>query len=176
MGKPKQRKWQTTVLWEALIKRTRVEDAVRNALSLCMNSIEDVLQKGGTAPLNFTLHDSEHAFRVAQIMAKIIPAKTLGNLSVYQLALLLLSAYLHDIGMTPENGKVQAHYTFLITGSSITLTEEHKKRFQGWLDDERHSVVPPLCKGIPTSEELVLARELVAYYCRDRHNDWSEEW
>ncbi len=38
--------------------------------------------------------------KVANIMSKIIPAKVLDNLNHIEISLLLLSAYLHDIGMT----------------------------------------------------------------------------
>ena len=39
------------------------------------------------------------------------------SLGDYELALLLLSAYLHDIGMTPERGKVLSHYRLLLDGT-----------------------------------------------------------
>jgi len=72
--------------------------------------IERVLSSAGTSPLDFTLHDAEHSFRVAEWMAKIVPGDVLEKLSGYELALLLLSAYLHDIGMTPEQARVQRHW------------------------------------------------------------------
>ena len=49
-------------------------------------------------------------------MAKIVPKDVLGKLSIYELALLLLSAYLHDIGMTPEQAQVQRHWRHLVFG------------------------------------------------------------
>ena len=34
-----------------------------------------------------------------------------------------MSAYLHDIGMTPEFKKVDAHYRYLLTGGRPNLTQ-----------------------------------------------------
>ncbi len=169
--------WQTTALWRAIAKNSSQHGvAVRKTLENWMDSIEVVLAKGGTAPLNFTLHDDGHAFRVAETMVKITPPSTIRKLSVYELALLLLSAYLHDIGMTPACGQVLSHYNFLMVGAKGDLTRAELDQFQGWLDEEGHGVTPPLCHGTPTVADLTLAQELTAYYCRDRHNAWSERW
>jgi hypothetical protein len=169
--------WQTTALWRAMATKSSQHGvAVRKTLESWMDSVEVVLAKGGTSPLNFTLHDDGHAFRVAETMVKIIPQSTIRRLSVYELALLLLSAYLHDIGMTPAYGQVLSHYNFLMVGAKGGLSQAELDQFQGWLDEEGHGVTPPLCQGTPTVNDLTLAQELTAYYCRYRHNDWSEKW
>ena len=79
-----------------------------------MPDIQHILVSGGTSPKDFTLHDAAHSFRVAQTMLQII-GECLGVLSVFDLSLLLGAAYLHDIGMTPEFKKVDAHFRFLLT-------------------------------------------------------------
>ncbi|HWW75779.1 MAG TPA: hypothetical protein VNZ44_10300, partial [Pyrinomonadaceae bacterium] len=169
--------WRSTLLW-AYLEQSRAAEAgaVKNALETCMPDIQKVLAKTGTAPLDFTLHDEGHGFRVAQRMAEIIPENVLGRLTAYELALLLLSAYLHDIGMTPARKKVTAHYNYLLTGEGGHLTREEINAFQKWIDDEGRDVEPPLAKGAPTGELLRLAEEITAYYCRHRHNDWGAEW
>jgi len=113
-----------------------------------------VLKSGGTAPTDFTLHDEGHAFRVAERMAQIMPAETIEGLSSYELAFLLFSAYLHDIGMTPKRRKVSLHYNYLLTGVLGDLNEAEGEKFQEWLDDEQDGLVPPLCNGTPTPEQL----------------------
>lgn len=141
-----------------------------------MPVIQGVLAQGGTSALDFTLHDSGHAFRVAQRMEQVIPIDVLPRLSSYELALLLLSAYLHDIGMTPERRKVNLHYQFLLTANSGELTQEEIKYFQEWLDLQGRGITPPISTDKPSIDNLRLADELTTYYCRHRHNDWSEEW
>jgi hypothetical protein len=56
----------------------------------------------------FTLHDETHIFNMLTIMGKIIPASTLENLSVPDLLMLILSVFLHDIGMAPEEKYILA--------------------------------------------------------------------
>ncbi len=170
--------WKTTTLWRELEDKERPEaDLVRTTLKRCMPDIQKILAQGGTSPADFTLHDAGHAYRVAEYMTRsVIPSDVLPKLSAYELALLLLSAYLHDIGMTPERRKVTLHDEYLITGEIQDLSETEVQEFQKWLDIEGGGVVPPLMRGTPRPETLQLATELITYYCRERHVDWSEEW
>jgi hypothetical protein len=169
--------WHETSLWEELESRYGLDsDSIRVALKQCMPEIQAVLMQGGTASTDFTLHDAGHGFRVAQRMAQIIPSDVLPELTTYELALLLLSAYLHDIGMTPERSKVTDHYLYLMTGESQRLSESETAQLQAWLDDEGRGISPPLVKQKPSAKDLKLADELITYYSRYRHNDWSEEW
>lgn len=172
--------WKDTQIWKALGASESPERGdVEAFLVTWMKQIQQILAAGGTSPTDFTLHDAEHSFRVAEWMAKIVTEDVLGRLGIYDLALLLLSAYLHDIGMTPEQSRVQRHWRHLVFGPSETdgLTNKQAADFQRWLDDERDGITPPLAKGGQASEgDLRLAAELITYYARYRHNDWSEEW
>lgn len=47
----------------------------------------------------YTLHDTTHSVKIVELMDKIIPDKTLKSLNGLELSILILSAYLHDIGM-----------------------------------------------------------------------------
>jgi hypothetical protein len=169
--------WTDTALWRILeAKASPDSSAVIATLTGCMPDIQKILAQGGTAPTDFTLHDSQHAFRVAEQMVSLIPSDLLPNLSVYEVALLLLSAYLHDIGMTPEQRKVSAHHSYLITGAPQDLSKTEIDDLQEWLDNAGYDIVPPLSKDPPSPDILRLANEMTAYYCRHRHNDWSESW
>jgi hypothetical protein len=173
-------RWQTLVLWQKLAAKIGPNaDEIRSTTTLCLNAATKILDKGSTAASDFTLHDSDHSFRVAEKMSEIVPAGTLEELSPYELAFLLLSAYLHDIGMTPARSRAVAHYEFLITGIAGLLGEKDVGEFQQWLDQQPEAVAPPLAKAgqePATIDQLRTARELVTYYCRERHNDWSAEW
>lgn len=169
--------WETTILWAKLCacrKRDGVE--VATVLRTWMPQIESVLKRGGTSPADFTLHDEGHGYRVAERMVEIMSTETVDGLSPYELAFLLLSAYLHDIGMTPESRKVSLHYQYLLSGKTDALLGSEVEAFQRWLDDDQQGLTPPLCVATPTPDELRRANRLVAHYCRHRHNDWSAEW
>ncbi|MDP1745283.1 MAG: hypothetical protein Q8L90_06895, partial [Bacteroidota bacterium] len=130
--------WKTTQIWQRLVKiNNNQAEHVRSFLSSkdCLNKIEKILNTGGTSPKDFTLHDGDHSFRVAERMWEIIPTATKKILSEYELALLLLSAYLHDIGMTPEYKMVNNHFVCLNTKNKQILTQSEKNAFQKWLDE-----------------------------------------
>src|ERR1700733_792733 len=104
------RDWNNSEIWKALQLRTTPHAAeCRATLSSIMPEIQAVLNSGGTSPKDFTLHDAGHSFRVAERIQSITRDVTEG-LGVFELCLLLLSAYLHDIGMTPKFKKVDSLY------------------------------------------------------------------
>ena len=177
MTNAKDENWESTRLWCAIEESTDSEaESVRTLLKKVIPDVEVVLSKGGTSPTDFTLHDEGHAFRVAQTMTKIVPHDVLSKLSIYELMLLLLSAYLHDIGMTPAKKKVYEHYSYLLTGDSNDLDARAKAEFQSWLDYQGSNIEPPLTRGTPSREQLEQAELLTTHYCRFKHNDWSEDW
>jgi hypothetical protein len=141
-----------------------------------MPDVVRILASGSSSPMDFTLHDDGHSERVAQWMARLAPADVLRVLSEYELALLLLAAYLHDIGMTPAVEKVRRHREFLLSGRAGLLTDDEAARFQYWLDSAGYGVTPPLGGSLAVDEIVRLADEIITYYTRHRHNDWSEEW
>jgi HD-GYP domain-containing protein (c-di-GMP phosphodiesterase class II) len=102
--------WTETRIYERIIEgadsRLPRFSESRRALDNSMGRIQAVLQQGDTAATDFTLHDDQHGFRVAERMVEIIPADVFAELSAYELAHLLFAAYLHDIGMTPERHRV----------------------------------------------------------------------
>jgi hypothetical protein len=168
--------WDQCGLWKKLIdKEGNHAEECRTVLRSAMPDIQTILNSGGTAPTDFTLHDAEHSFRVAQRMLEVA-GETAEILTEFELLLLLLSAYLHDIGMTPKFERVNKHYTYLLTGLTGLLSDAETGELQTWLDDSGYQIVPPIPEGVPYAERLSLAREITTYYCRQRHNDWSAEW
>lgn len=137
-----------------------------------MDKIEKILSKGSSSALDFTLHDEAHSYRVAERMVDIIPKETFGSLSEFDLMMLLLSAYLHDIGMTPEVYKVNNHYQALTTSNKSLLKDEELSELQKWLDNE--SININIKENHVSDSNRAL--EIITYYSRYKHNDWSEEW
>ena len=141
-----------------------------------MPTISTVLRHAGTAPPDFTLHDDEHSLRVAERMVDLIPDDSFQALTGYELALMLLAAYLHDIGLSPDRGLVTAHYTYVLTGDDTRLSADDSRLFRGWLDQYGRGVVPPLLDTTASHVALSRASQVVATYCRARHADWSVRW
>src|ERR1035437_5275237 len=94
----------------------------------------------------------------------------------HELGVLLLSPYLHDIGMAPEKRRVALHHDLLLCGNVDGLSTQQVTEFQSWLDLHGHGYTLPLPSQLPIKQRLQLANELVTHYVRARHNDWGEEW
>lgn len=183
---PDSRAWDQTRLFELLAKSPGSAcPAVRAYLQMWMPRIQRVLRKAGTASTDFTLHDDDHSFRVAELMVQMMDPAVASALSPFELALLILSAYLHDIGMTPEQQRVRSLYHFLAFGApppeegsrALAAAEaEDVQRFLDAWDHDGEALEPPLLANQSTAERHGLVEELVTHYARHRHNDWSREW
>jgi hypothetical protein len=168
--------WQETRLWAELSSRCQEPaGSLKLILSDLLPKVETILSSGGS-PSNFTLHDAGHSWRVAERMSDIAGVELLSQMGPHDLSMLLLSAYLHDIGMTPPLAKVEDHLTYVITGDSTALSDYERDEVQAWLDDEWDGMVPPIAGGTPAPNDLQRAQQIVAGYIRHRHNDWGAQW
>ena len=132
------KKWRSTKLWKLISnKETESSKQVKGLLenSDVMDKIEKILSKGSTSGKDFTLHDEEHSFRVAERMIEIIPKESIEILSEYDLMMLLLSAYLHDIGMTPDYKKIHNYfykYSACLWNLLLSLQNENLFSLYSW--------------------------------------------
>lgn len=169
--------WKKTDLFVVLQARnTTASQAVQQSLNDCLPEIERILRSGGTSPSRFTLHDSDHSFRVAQMMASLAGEEFLTSSSDIEIAMSLLAAYLHDIGMTPERNLAKRHWNYLVTGNKDLLSSEEQSELQLWLDAEWQGKEPPFLHGQITPEGIDQVEAIFSYYCRHKHNDWSGHW
>ncbi|MGZ3458037.1 MAG: HD domain-containing protein, partial [Archangium sp.] len=136
--------WRATKLWEYVEKSTEEGHPVRRTLGEAMPAIETVLAKGGTASQAFTLHDADHGLRVARRMAELMPRPVGETVNVVEAALLLLAAFLHDIGMTPPGKITSKIHSYLLTGDRSLLTSRERADLQKWLDTKKGGLTPPI--------------------------------
>ena len=88
-------------LFKQLIDKEEEKDHTLSALVLkIIGNVAPLMERVPENMPEYTLHDPEHGAKVAENMGKIIPGEVLQELNVMELTLLLLSAYVHDIGMT----------------------------------------------------------------------------
>lgn len=171
--------WEATFLWRRLATLAEQDDsaeAVRAQLILWLPKINTLLHSGVSQPKDFTLHDDGHALRVAQRMDALLNKASRENLSPFEVALLLLSAWLHDIGMVPAIARLQAHRDYLFTGQPGLLSTQDHAQFQQYLDERSDSPPVPFITDTPTVEQLDHADLLLSHYVRERHNAWSADW
>jgi hypothetical protein len=169
--------WRTTKLWKELESRDdEPAPKLKHFLESTLPQVEKVLNKGDTMPGNFTLHEGDHSWRVAEWIADLAGADLLREMSSDEIGLLLCSAYLHDIGMTPKLGKVRDNHDLLLSGEPGEMTATEVEELQDWLDEEWNGLTPPITPKRPSREDLRLLNQIISGYVRSRHNEWSEEW
>ena len=69
--------------------------------ALLANRVADVMK-------TYTLHDERHAKRVLDYMHDLLPEKVVENLSTMEIALLVMAAYVHDLGMCVDKQRVDS--------------------------------------------------------------------
>lgn len=83
-------------------KDTEVIALVDSMVSYAFQRTKTIIKHMG----EFTLHDADHLFRVLNLMEKLLTEQTIKNLSSPELMLLIMSAFFHDIGMSPDEREV----------------------------------------------------------------------
>ncbi len=79
--------------------------------------------------------------------------------------------------MTPREHGLNALFDFVTTGNRGGLTDEQIADFVDWNNGDSPLAKRPNDRGgSPGPVTPVAARELLTYYSRDRHNEWSTDW
>jgi hypothetical protein len=170
-------RWSQTKIWKTLSARRRVEDAALTAsLRVAMPELERTACAEQDPEDALTWYDPLHAERVAALMCDVVSPQRLERLSGYELALLLLASYAHDIGMSPRVSRAAALCRHLLTANGTDLSEADERELQDWLDVEERGLEPPLQDAGDEGERDRRARLLTARYVRDRHVEWGENW
>ena len=90
-------------IFTEFVKKTPTADnyltELRGIVSKVINDSEILLSRYLETYPEYTLHNSMHSVKVVELMGLIIPPETLEKLNPLELAMLILGAYLHDIGM-----------------------------------------------------------------------------
>ena len=168
--------WMDTNLWRFIQERDSGSHEYLTYLKSSLDDVESLSTHASTSPLDFTLHDNLHSYRVAQRMTEILSKATIDKMSTCELALLLSSAYLHDIGMNPKRSVVGEIKEFLFDPKRSQLSEGEQDNIQTWLDSSEPGAQPPILEKGTHQEREIKISQLTTYYCRHRHNDWSGDY
>lgn len=126
----------------------------------------------------YTLHDETHLFRVFQLMDRIIPSETLNRLSVPELMMLSLVAFLHDIGMAPLESNIRAWKRDWIDEEP---SEEEKKefdkfsRFRDTFPNKISEIKHLRDRGLHSKAELIESF-IISEYIRETHEQRAREF
>jgi len=95
-----------TKLWDLLQKKSwvnRTEDIA--SIECACKEAEDLLTRIPDTFPTYTLHDATHSRNICDIMFNLLGEDGREKLTVIEIALLILSAFYHDIGMVYEEGE-----------------------------------------------------------------------
>ena len=108
MGQDALARLESLPLYKLLLQKEGKDHTPSELVKKVVEEVAPLLETVYANMPEFTLHDANHSANVAELMGKIIPEDTLGSLNAVELTLLLLAAYLHDVGMTASRDEVKA--------------------------------------------------------------------
>ena len=155
-------------------KDSEVMTLVESAVPYAFQRTKTILRHMG----EFTLHDGDHLFRVLNLMEKIVPEQIIRNLSSPELMLLILSAFFHDIGMSPEEKQVLAWRKIWDKEPDIDPTEEvyfnEFKRFYFARPEQQEIIERLIDQGKNTQADTIKAY-LITEFIRQTHANRARE-
>ncbi|MBK7106663.1 MAG: ATP-binding protein [Ignavibacteriae bacterium] len=155
-------------------KDSEIISLVDKAVSYSYQRTKTILKHMG----EFTLHDSDHSFRVLHLMNKLIPEEILHNYSIPELTLLLLTAFFHDIGMAPNEKEVLAWKKVWDKNIELdideTKTYDEFNRFLVAKPDEI-SIIEQLQLKAKETEVEIQKSYLITEYIRKTHTERAKD-
>lgn len=172
---------ENSLLYRALVSKCRSEGSdhvivlVDEVSHYSYHKTKTILRYMG----EFTLHDGDHLFRVISLMEKLISEENIDKLSIPELLLLILSAFLHDIGMAPEEKDVISWKKVWDVNLEFADDVEEReysqfKRFTLARPDRMEAIDDLIIQGDYSKADL-LKGYLISDYIRETHSYRSRE-
>ena len=169
-----------TTLWQRLANRFKTDHDNFLATSLaqslpdiCRLAIERMQGISRIHP-EFTLHDETHLLRVTELMSLLIPSNVLFDvLNPPEIALLILSAFFHDVGMVPDD------LSFLETKGYREFEENWVVEHLGFKEAQdalARGDLPVVDRDKWFSISSELRSACIASFLREHHAQYSSEY
>ena len=171
---------QKSLIYETLKAKCHDKDnevvtLVDSAVSYAFQRTKTIIKHMG----EFTLHDGDHLFRVLILMEKLLLENTIKNLSSPELMLLILSAFFHDIGMSPDEKSVLAWKKVWDKDPEFENNDEQTtynefKRFYAARPDQ-HEIITRLVEQGKNTNADIIKSYLITEFIRQTHADRARE-
>ena len=109
----------------------------------------------------FTLHDDTHIFNMLTIIGKLIPQENMRKLSTPDLFMLIVSVFLHDIGMAPDEKHILAWKNQLPETEYDEELKEEREKFARFRLTYTHQLAD--IERLETEQEFSKAQLLEDY-------------
>jgi len=164
----------STLKEKCIEKDTEVIALVDSAVSYAFQRTKTIIKHMG----EFTLHDGDHLFRVLNIMERLLTEENVKKLSSPELMLLILSAFFHDIGMSPDESEVITWKKIWDINPDITENEKSTfdkfKRFYTARPEQQEIISKLIIQGNNSKADTIKAY-LITEYIRQSHADRARE-
>lgn len=171
---------QKSLIYQTLKDKCKEKDSevitlVDSAVSYAFQRTKTIIKHMG----EFTLHDGDHLFRVLNLMERLLSENNIKKLSSPELMLLILSAFFHDIGMSPDENDILIWKKVWDKKPDLKSEEEEKiyyefKRFYSARPDQ-HRIITHLIKQGKTTNAETLKSYLITEFIRQTHADRARE-
>lgn len=125
----------------------------------------------------FTLHDDTHIFNMLSIIGKLISQENMRRLSTPDLFMLIISVFLHDIGMAPDEKYILAWKNQLSEEEYDEELKEERQKFSRFRLTYEHQLAD--IERLRTEQEFSKAQLLEDYivteYIRITHSTRARE-
>lgn len=166
-------------IYQQLLSQAQCDSTAGEARALVDEAVEWAHQRTKSIIRHmgeYTLHDSDHLFRVLHLMERLLPEGTVHQLSPPELLLLILSAFFHDIGMAPDEDEVRV-WKGVPEDELPSLTPEQYRKLRGEFESFRssrpataHKIATLHDRGEHAQAELLESYEITEYI-RRTHSD-----
>ena len=125
----------------------------------------------------FTLHDDTHIFNMLTIIGKLIPQENMRKLSTPDLFMLIVSVFLHDIGMAPDEKHILAWKNQLPETEYDEELKEEREKFARFRLTYTHQLadIERLEAEQEFSKVQLLEDYIVTEYIRTTHSIRARE-
>ncbi|MCS4162942.1 ATP-binding protein [Sphingobacterium sp. BIGb0116] len=92
--------YQETLLYKKLLKKSTPKDGLAEKVTCLIETAKPLQELIVAGPFrDYTLHNPNHSKKLIHLSGAIIPNETLNELSALEITVLIMSFYIHDLGM-----------------------------------------------------------------------------
>ncbi|WFR58804.1 ATP-binding protein [Anaerocolumna sp. AGMB13025] len=162
-------------LYKELSDRCKKDLSLHPILTLIQNVGEYAIAISKSIIMNmreYTLHDDDHIFGMLYLAGKLIPKDTLEKLSTADIMMIILSIFLHDIGMSPEGELIRAWKNQLLENEMVPYKNDIAafQRFRSGFVRELQEI-ESFQKNEQYAKAQLLEDQIITNYIRNTHAD-----
>lgn len=171
---------QTSTIYKVLVSQCEKRDPevislVNEVVSFAFQRTKTIIKHMG----EFTLHDGDHLFRVLNLMEILLTDQNIMELSVPELMLLILSAFLHDIGMSPDEKEILIWKKVWDIAPTFDDEEDERsfnefKRFYSARPEQESIIYGLIDQGKNSTADTIKAY-LITEYIRQTHAERARD-